>query len=152
MDLNQLLEETLLLIEKQVGKEGIVVKRSLATDLAPILGDSNALQQVILNLLTNARDVLHGGGEISIETSVVDGQPGAVRLIVRDTGPGIPPDVLPKIFDPFFTTKVEGTGLGLSISYGIVRDHKATVDVHSRPGEGTTFILTFPPLTAVVDV
>jgi two-component system NtrC family sensor kinase len=63
---------------------------------------------------------------------------------VRDTGPGIPPEALPRIFDPFFTTKAEGTGLGLSISYGIVRDHHGTVDVESREGLGTTFTLTFP--------
>lgn len=151
VDLNHLVEETLLLMEKQVVKEGIAVKRALAPDLPPVWGDDNALQQVMLNLLSNARDALPEGGEIAVETGPSPGQPGAVRLIVSDTGPGIPPDVLPKIFDPFFTTKSEGTGLGLSISYGIVRDHKGTVDVQSRPGEGTTFILTFPPLTAGVD-
>jgi two-component system NtrC family sensor kinase len=85
-----------------------------------------------MNLLTNARDAVKGAGEISIETSAHD--PTRRRSAdVRDTGPGIPPEVLPKIFDPFFTTKAEGTGLGLSISYGIVRDHQGTVDVRSRP-------------------
>src|SRR6266508_4340119 len=151
VDLNYLVEETLLLMEKQVVKEGIAVKRALAPDLPPVWGDGNALQQVMLNLLSNARDALPEGGEIAVETGPSPGRPGGVRLIVSDTGPGIPPDVLPKIFDPFFTTKSEGTGLGLSISYGIVRDHKGTVDGQSRPGEGTTFILTFPPLTAEVD-
>jgi signal transduction histidine kinase len=151
VDLNHLLEETLLLIERQVVKEGIVVKRALAPDLPLIWGDGNALQQVMLNLLTNARDALGQGGEIAVQTAPVDGQPGAARLVVRDTGPGIPPEVLGRIFDPFFTTKSEGTGLGLSISYGIVRDHKGTVDVQSRPGEGTTFVLTFPPLGVTVD-
>jgi signal transduction histidine kinase len=102
---------------------------------------------VVLNLLTNARDALAGGGEIAVETATVPGRPGGARLLVRDTGPGIPPELLPKIFDPFFTTKSDGTGLGLSISYGIVRDHAGTVDVQSRPGEGTTFILTFPAMT-----
>jgi signal transduction histidine kinase len=96
-----------------------------------------------MNLLTNARDAVRSGGEIFIETGVAAEPPGGVQLIVRDTGPGIPPEVLPKIFDPFFTTKAEGTGLGLSISYGIVRDHRGTVDVRSTPGEGTTFVLTF---------
>jgi PAS domain S-box-containing protein len=146
VDLNHLVEETLLLAEKQVARDGILVTRALAPHLPLIMGDGNALQQVVLNLLTNARDALHGRGEISIETALVPERPGAVRLVVRDTGPGIPPDSLPKIFDPFFTTKPDGTGLGLSISYGIVRDHQGTVDVHSRPGQGTTFVLTFPPL------
>lgn len=146
VDLNRLVEDTLLLIEKQVAKSGIAIKRSLSPVLPPVLGDGNALQQVMLNLLTNARDALGAGGEIAVETSVVPGRPGGARLTVRDTGTGIPPELLPKIFDPFFTTKSEGTGLGLSISYGIVRDHAGTVDVQSRPGQGTTFILTFPAL------
>jgi PAS domain S-box-containing protein len=147
VDLNHLVEETLLLIERQVAKTGIAIKRGLAPDLPPVLGDGNALQQVVLNLLTNARDALAAGGEIAVETAAVPGRPGGARLLVRDTGPGIPPELLPKIFDPFFTTKSDGTGLGLSISYGIVRDHAGTVDVQSRPGEGTTFILTFPAMT-----
>jgi PAS domain S-box-containing protein len=151
VDLNHLVEETLLLMEKQVVKDGIAVKRALAPDLPPVWGDGNALQQVMVNLLTNARDALAQGGEIAVRTGPAPGQAGAVRLIVSDTGPGIPPDVLPRIFDPFFTTKSEGTGLGLSISYGIVREHKGTVDVQSRAGEGTTFILTFPPLVAEVE-
>jgi PAS domain S-box-containing protein len=144
VDLNHLAEETLLLIEKQVNKIGITIQRALASELPPILGDGNALQQVVLNLLTNARDALGSGGVITLETALVPGRPGGARLIVRDTGPGIPPDLLPRIFDPFFTTKPEGTGLGLSISYGIVREHKGTIDVESLPGQGTAFTLTFP--------
>ena len=144
VDLNHLVEETLLLVERPIAKQGVTVTRRLAPDLPPLWGDGNTLQQVVLNLLTNARDAVDGGGEITVETSRAAGEPDAVRLLVRDTGPGIPPEALPRIFDPFFTTKAEGTGLGLSISYGIVRDHHGTVDVESRPGEGTTFILTFP--------
>jgi two-component system, NtrC family, sensor kinase len=151
VDLNRLVEETLLLMEKQVAKDGIVVERSLAPALPPVWGDGNALQQVLLNLFTNARDALQRGGQIVVETAPVPGQPDAARLIVKDNGPGIPPEVLPKIFDPFFTTKSEGTGLGLSISYGIVRDHRGTVDVQSRAGEGTTFILTFPAVATMVE-
>jgi signal transduction histidine kinase len=83
------------------------------------------------------------GGRITVETSHLADQ-GAVRMVVRDTGSGIAPEVLPKIFDPFFTTKPDGTGLGLSISHGIVQDHGGTIDVRSEPGQGATFTLTFP--------
>jgi len=114
--------------------------------LPPVLGDANALQQVVLNLLTNSREAMVGGGEIRIETGPVAERRGWLRLSIADSGPGIAPEALSKIFDPFFTTKVEGTGLGLSVSYGIVRDHQGTVDVESVPGKGTTFVLTFPAI------
>jgi signal transduction histidine kinase len=139
VDLNRVVDETLLLVEKMIVNDGIAFRRALAPDLPPIWGDANALQQVVMNLVTNARDAVKGG----VETTATIEPPGGVRLVVHDTGPGIPPELLPKIFDPFFTTKAEGTGLGLSISYGIVRDHQGTVDVQSTPGEGTTFVLTF---------
>lgn len=144
LDLNRVVEDTMLLLEKQVSKEGITVRRSLARDLPPMQGDPNALQQVVLNLLTNARDAMRDGGEIRIETGTVASRPGWLRLVVADNGPGIPLDRLPRIFDPFYTTKAQGTGLGLSVSYGIVREHQGTIDVQSQPGKGTTFTLTFP--------
>jgi len=144
VDLNQLVEETLLLAERPITKQGVTVTRRLAPDLPALWGDVNTLQQVVLNLLTNARDAVGATGEITVETCRAAGDPGAVCLIVRDTGPGISPEALPRIFDPFFTTKAGGTGLGLSISYGIVREHHGTVDVESREGLGTTFTLTFP--------
>jgi len=134
----------LLLVDRQISKGGITLKRNLTPGLPLVSGDGNALQQVVLNLVTNARDALEAGGEIVIETSSVPGRPGAVRVVVRDTGPGIPPETIPRIFDPFFTTKRNGTGLGLSISHGIVRDHGGTLDVESHPGKGTTFVITFP--------
>src|SRR5262245_6998942 len=148
VSLNALVEDTLLLVGKQVVKQGIAVKHALDPGLPPVWGDENALQQVLVNLLTNARDALPAGGEIQIATCATRGDDKTVKLVVRDTGPGIPPEVLPRIFDPFFTTKARGTGLGLSVSYGIVRDHKGTLEVESRPGEGTTFVLTLPRLGA----
>jgi PAS domain S-box-containing protein len=143
VDLNRVVEETLLLVDKTITKDGVRLRRNLAPNLPPIWGDANALQQVVMNLLTNARDAVRGGGEISIQTRALADPSSGAQLVVHDTGLGIPPEILPKIFDPFFTTKAGGTGLGLSISYGIVRDHQGTVDVRSRPGEGTTFVLTF---------
>jgi PAS domain S-box-containing protein len=144
VDLNQVVEETLLLVEKQVAREGIHLKRSLSPAVPIIQGDANALQQVIMNLLLNARDATPPGGEIRVVTEASAEPPGGARVVVSDTGSGIPADVLPRIFDPFYTTKPQGTGLGLSISYGIVRDHQGTLDVQSTPGAGTTFVLTFP--------
>jgi PAS domain S-box-containing protein len=144
VDVNQVIEETLLLVEKQISKESISLVCRLAPGLPAIRGNANALQQVLMNLLLNARDAVAGPGRIVVETAVVPGAPGKVQVSVSDSGIGIPPEVLPRIFDPFFTTKPTGTGLGLSISYGIVRDHQGTLDVESTPGHGTTFTMTFP--------
>ncbi len=148
VDVNHVVEETLLLVDREISKHGITLTRRLSPGLPLVRGDGNALQQVVLNLLTNARDALPEGGEIVVETAAVRGRPGSVRVRVRDSGPGIPPEMIPRIFDPFFTTKSNGTGLGLSISHGIVRDHGGTLDVESQPGRGTTFVITFPGLAA----
>jgi len=142
VDLNRVVDETLLLVEKLIVTGGVTLRRALAPDLPPIWGDANAIQHVVMNLLTNARDATRKGDEIMVETARGSSK-GVVRLIVRDTGQGIPPENLPKIFDPFFTTKTEGTGLGLSISYGIVREHQGTLEVESHPCGGTSFVLTF---------
>ncbi|MBI4637738.1 MAG: PAS domain S-box protein [Candidatus Rokubacteria bacterium] len=151
LDLNQLVEDTLLLVEKQVLKENVRLVRKLSPGLPPIWADATGVQQVLMNLLLNAREAMDGPGEIVIETDVPAERAQRVRLVVRDTGPGIPPEILSKIFDPFFTTKPHGTGLGLAISYGIVRDHQGTVDVQSEPGKGTTFVLTFPASSVEVE-
>ena len=147
VDLNHVVMETLLLAERQMTKQGIAVHRRLARGLPAVLGDVNTLQQVILNLITNAWDALNSGGEIVIETRVADERGAAVRLVVADTGPGIAPELLPRIFDPFLSTKPRGTGLGLSITDGIVREHGGTIDVESAPGKGTRFVLTFPAVS-----
>jgi two-component system, cell cycle sensor histidine kinase and response regulator CckA len=147
VDLNHVVSETLLLAEKQLTKEGIRVVTTLAPRLPAILGDANTLQQVLLNLITNAWDALPRGGELRIETNSVVDKPRTVRLVIADTGQGIAPEVLPRIFDPFFSTKASGTGLGLSITDGIVREHGGTIDVESSPGKGTRFVLTFPVAT-----
>jgi C4-dicarboxylate-specific signal transduction histidine kinase len=100
-----------------------------------------SLVWAIAAFLTNARVRSAQVARSASTRAAADG----VELIVRDTGPGIPPEILSEIFDPFFTTKAEGTSCGLSILYGIVRDHQGTVDVQSQPGDGTTFILTLQP-------
>src|SRR5215467_2409999 len=145
VDLNTVVAETLLLVKKPLEVDGILLVTSLDPSLGAIVGDAGTLQQVLLNLVTNAREAMGGrGGEIRIETGIVSERPGWVRVVVRDTGPGISPEELSKVFDPFYTTKNTGTGLGLSVSYGIIQDHHGTVDVQSVPGKGTTFVLAFP--------
>jgi PAS domain S-box-containing protein len=144
VDLNAVVQETLLLMQKPLEVDGIRLVMKLGLGLPQILGDAGALQQVLLNLVTNAREAMAGqGGEIHIETGAAD-RPGWVRVLIRDSGPGIAPEDLSKVFDPFYTTKRAGTGLGLSVSYGIIQDHHGTVDVQSVPGRGTTFSLAFP--------
>jgi two-component system cell cycle sensor histidine kinase/response regulator CckA len=148
IDLNQVIEETLLLIGLQITKAGIEIATEFGT-IPPILGDSSGLQQVVLNLVSNARDAMAGGaGTIRITTRRILGPPDTVELEVADTGPGIAPEHLAHVFDPFFTTKPSGTGLGLAITYGIVREHEGSIDVESTPHRGTRFVLKFPVLTA----
>ena len=144
VDLNAVVQETLLLMQKPLEVDGIRLTTRLDPALAPILGDASTLQQVLLNLVTNAREAMASGGEIRIETSSAVAPAGWVQLVIDDTGPGISPEELSKVFDPFYTTKKTGTGLGLSVSYGIIQDHHGTVDVQSVPGRGTTFVLAFP--------
>jgi PAS domain S-box-containing protein len=147
VNLNQVAAEIVQLARKDMSRARVEVTMKLDETMPTIVADANAIGQVLLNLLTNARGAMPEGGEITIESSHL-ATARAVRLTVRDTGSGIPPDILPKIFDPFFTTKSEGTGLGLAISHGIVQDQHGTLDVRSEVGKGTTFTLSFPLDTA----
>jgi signal transduction histidine kinase len=146
IDLNTVVAETLLLVGKSMSTNDVRVTTALDPALPLIRGDANALQQVLLNLLTNAQEALTAGGDISIRTGGDSEHPGHVHLIVKDTGPGIPQTYFPHLFEPFYTTKPSGTGLGLAVSYGIVQSHLGTIDVHSIPGQGATFTLRFPVL------
>jgi len=141
VDIHEGLDTTLALLEHDL-KEGIQVHKEYG-DLPHIDCFAGELNQVFMNLITNAIDATGGKGEISIQTARVDDN---VRIRIIDNGRGIDPDDLKQIFDPFFTTKDvgEGTGLGLSISYGIVQDHKGQILVDSKVGEGTTFTVMLP--------
>jgi two-component system, cell cycle sensor histidine kinase and response regulator CckA len=146
VDLNAVVAETLLLAEKPMSADNVRITTGLDPGLPAMLGDANALQQVLLNLLTNAREAMTGGGAIRIETGPDPDRSGRLRLVVADTGPGISAADLPHLFEPFYTTKPSGTGLGLAVSYGIVQDHLGTIDVQSEPGHGARFSLSFPAL------
>jgi len=112
-----------------------------------VVADRNQMDQVLLNLLNNARDAIGQNGRVEVETSNDD---HVVQLRVSDDGRGMPPELMEKIFFPFFTTKEvgKGTGLGLSISYGIVRSAGGRIEVSSEVGKGTTFIVTLPATQA----
>jgi signal transduction histidine kinase len=141
VNLNDVVSAVLLLVGRQYERQGVRVHHETTPSLPPVVGQTNALQQVVLNLVTNAAQAMPDGGDVTVTTSVED---GTVRLVVADTGAGIAAEHLPHIFEPFFTTKPSGTGLGLSVTYGILNDHNATIDVESTPGQGTRFVVTFP--------
>jgi len=150
VDLNRLLLDTLTLVEHQFKTERILVETELDPELPRIHGNEGKLQQVVLNLLLNARDAMHGSpdGRIRIATRQTAGR---VTVTVQDFGGGIEPEHLHRIFDPFFTTKDKpragqhkGTGLGLAVSYGIMQEHGGKMQVESAVGVGTTFRLEFP--------
>jgi CheY-like chemotaxis protein len=140
--------------------EDIEVQTVTDPQLGSTKADPGQIEQVVMNLVLNARDAMESGGRITIETANIDldedyvrGHAGArpgphVMLAVSDTGEGITPDVLPHIFEPFFTTKEvgKGTGLGLSTVYGIVKQSGGNVGVYSHPGRGTTFKVYLPRL------
>ncbi|WP_406699337.1 PAS domain-containing protein [Singulisphaera sp. Ch08] len=142
VNLNDGIASTVNIIRGRARTKGV----DLLTDLAPLPSVAcypGELNQVLLNLLSNAIDATNPGGRVTIKTHAVD---EGVEIHVTDTGKGIDPAIRHKIFDPFFTTKPvgEGTGLGLSISYGIVRAHGGTIDVESELGQGATFIIRLP--------
>ena len=144
VDLGTVVTAVLELVRPQVKMDRIEVRTELDPDLPSIRANHDQLLQVFINLIVNASQAMPEGGTVSI--AVRAAHPGMVRAIVADTGCGIPPENLARIFDPFFTTKPrgEGTGLGLSIIHGIVESHGGTINVASKPREGTTFTLDFP--------
>lgn len=148
LNLNTVITDNLRLVEKPFATMNISFDKSLDPQLPRVLGDANQLQQVFLNLWSNARDAMREGGTISIRTYVLNHEGSWVVAQVRDSGHGIPADILGRIFDPFFTTKAsrEGAGLGLAVSYGIVKSHAGTIEVESPPGQGAAFTMKFPAL------
>jgi len=154
-NLNQVIRDTLSLLEHQFKTAQIIVDAELIEDLPSIHGNPGKLQQVFLNLLLNAKESMPGGGRLRVATLFN----GHVEAVVSDSGSGIAPEHLKRIYDPFFTTKTtprpgerRGTGLGLSVSYGIIQEHAGKIHVESAIGAGTTFHLEFPLLRKSVHV
>lgn len=147
VQLNKVLKKIIPLIQVQARSNRIEVAYELDPDLKLVRGNAQKLQQIFLNLVTNAYHAIGKGGELTLKTYMSQDRK-MVCAHVSDSGPGIPPDHLGKIFDPYFTTKGqgEGTGLGLSISYGIVQEHGGHIEVKNNEDSGATFILSFPAI------
>ncbi len=150
INVNLPIENSLMFLTEQLRVHNIRLNKLLTEDLPKIKGDTNQLQQVFLNLLTNARDAIDSlknpnGGEITVKTSLSQDKKN-IEIIFQDTGCGIPKENLESIFNPFFTTKSPegGIGLGLSIVYRIIENHKGRIEVESEEGKGTLFKITLP--------
>jgi signal transduction histidine kinase len=137
-NLNQLLQDTLALVSKQLQQSQIEVKFNPIASLPTIQVVPDQIKQVFINLILNAIDAMPDGGVLSL---AIEHLPNDDRFVaaVRDTGPGMGPEVINKIFEPFYSTKEAGTGLGLSVSYGIIEAHGGRIEVESTPGAGSCF-------------
>jgi PAS domain S-box-containing protein len=149
VDINELIESTLVLRAYHLRVNNIEVVTRLVPDVLETVVDPGQIQQVLLNLIVNAEmemKLAHGKGKLTITTKKSD---NTIKICFQDNGPGIKPEVMDKIFDPFFTTREvgEGTGLGLSLCYGIIAEHKGKIYAESKPGKGATFIIELPVVT-----
>jgi signal transduction histidine kinase len=140
-DIHEGIDSTLILLQNKI-KDRITVRKDYG-DLEEVECFPGKLNQVIMNILTNSIQAIEGKGEIFIQT-VSSGI--GIKIVIKDNGKGMTPEVKKHIFEPFFTTKDvgKGTGLGLSISYGIIEQHNGNIDVISKPGKGTEFIISLP--------
>ena len=147
--LNDVIHAAIEILAYQLRTSNVEIRLQLAPELPLVVADPHQIQQVIVNIVNNARqaiDELERGGWIAIRTAVAA---DLVRITIQDNGPGIAPENVGKIFDPFFTTKEvgRGTGLGLSLCYGIVKEHGGTISVQSTLGDGSTFSIELPMAT-----
>ncbi|MBI2468333.1 MAG: hypothetical protein HYV62_11055, partial [Candidatus Rokubacteria bacterium] len=141
--------ETLDLLRGEADRRRILVLTDIEAELPGILGEPDQLKQLFLNLLLNGLEAMATGGTLTVAVGAERERPGErfVTVRVSDTGPGIPPEDLPRVFEPFFTTKTHGTGLGLAICRGIADAHRAALRAERGfDGVGTMFVVQFPTL------
>jgi PAS domain S-box-containing protein len=154
MDIAEPIENALMITGQQMINHGIRIIKNFQPDLPKIRGDSNQLEQVFLNLISNARDAMEKADrkkELTIAASLLRHNGwNDLEIIVQDTGVGIPEENVEKVFEPFFSTKEvgKGTGLGLAICYGIIEAHGGRIEVESKANEGTTFRVLLPVLSS----
>jgi signal transduction histidine kinase len=147
VDINRLIEKTLFLNANLLKINGVKIEKRFCADLPKIIGSEDQLQQVFMNIISNAAETIEdsGGGVMSIETKYLP-KSSRISASFKDTGKAIPKENVSKIFEPFFTTKKggKGVGLGLSVAYGIVIDHGGTIYVEPEEGEGNSFVVKLP--------
>jgi two-component system NtrC family sensor kinase len=154
-DINEIIEKTVELRSYELQVNNIEIHRNLDRNLPKTIADAHQLQQVFLNIITNAEQAMlesNGRGQLKIRTGT-DSQNANIIVEIKDDGPGIPENHLNRIFDPFFTTKEvgKGTGLGLSLSYGMIKEHGGNIYVRSRLNEGSTFFVEIPIMANLQD-
>ncbi len=152
-EIQDIIEDTLRLASNQIRLASVKVKGELASNLPPIFGDRQQLEQVFLNIVLNALDAMPDGGTLSISCDNVHGQ-DFVSVEFADDGPGIPEEKISDIFTPFYTTKpgAKGTGLGLHVSVGIIKQHGGDIKVESQVGKGATFTILLPVAKVPADI
>jgi PAS domain S-box-containing protein len=149
--IKEIINEIVPFLFKEIADNGIRFVETYHPQLPKIQVDKNQMHQVFLNLFLNAIQAMDNGGELKIDVSPLrstslDGFKNFIKIVISDTGRGIPPHFIQKIFDPFFTTKSKGVGLGLSIAYQIIKKHGGTIAVKSEWEKGTSFVINLPEI------
>jgi signal transduction histidine kinase len=153
--LHEVLEHSLRLVQPQLEGQSVAVNQSFQATPDLVQGDDYQLEQAFLNIFLNALEAMGSNGTLSVATEICSIQAGSggrgasvnrpqLRVTIKDTGPGIPPENIARLFEPFFTTKPKGTGLGLPITRRIILEHRGDISVESHPGQGTTFQILLP--------
>jgi signal transduction histidine kinase len=141
VDVQEVLEEVARLIRPQAAQQNVRLELVRGEGALPRLTlDHEKIEQAVLNLVLNALEAMPEGGELSLRAAVEDGK---LRVVVRDSGPGIPPEIQDHIFRPYFSTKDRGTGIGLTLAEKLIRQHRGQLDFRTTPG-GTSFTITLP--------
>jgi two-component system NtrC family sensor kinase len=142
-EINEVIERVLALARKRLRHSNVEVHTDLSDDLPTLSLVADQISQVFLNLVINAIEAMPDGGDLWLETAL-SADEDEIVITFRDSGIGMSSEEIASLFEPFYTTKVDGTGLGLAISYGIIERHRGVIEVSSRPGVGSTFVVRLP--------